>query len=231
MASGFDAYIVCGGRGSRLGPVGAVVNKCLLPFDGKPIVQLVLEQLSSGFDCRSFTFLTGHLGGQVEGLVRSLPVSQSMSFVADDGRGTLPPLLSATAEASGPFVYSHANIALGRGAWEQTLTAAQRLEPGESLMVVGDSTMAPTHPHLDVAGDVVNSVGPASPAHPIASVGLAIYDSGVFAGVRSDTGPDTPVEYGLSSDVLRAGRVRSIDIGSDWFHLEDLTSYRGFDAT
>ncbi len=56
------------GRGTRLRPHTVLIPKPLLPIAGKPMVQRIVEDLSSGFDgqVEEIAFITGDFGKEVE---------------------------------------------------------------------------------------------------------------------------------------------------------------------
>lgn len=60
-----QAVIVAGGRGTRLGSVGAAVPKALLPIGGRPVLEHQITLLQR-YGIHTITILTGHLGDQIE---------------------------------------------------------------------------------------------------------------------------------------------------------------------
>lgn len=56
--------VLCGGRGTRLGPVGDQLPKTLLPLDGKPCLQYIVENyVRRGY--REFVLCVGHRGDMI----------------------------------------------------------------------------------------------------------------------------------------------------------------------
>lgn len=56
--------ILCGGKGSRLGPLGDQLPKTLLPLDGKPCLQHIVESyMRKGY--REFVLCVGHHGEMI----------------------------------------------------------------------------------------------------------------------------------------------------------------------
>ena len=56
--------ILCGGRGTRLGPLGEQLPKTLLPLNGKPCLQHIVENyMGKGY--REFVLCVGHRGEMV----------------------------------------------------------------------------------------------------------------------------------------------------------------------
>jgi NDP-mannose synthase len=61
----FEAVVLAGGKGTRLAPFTHVLPKPLLPVGERPILDLVLTQLSRA-GCTKVTMAVGHLGHLIE---------------------------------------------------------------------------------------------------------------------------------------------------------------------
>jgi NDP-mannose synthase len=61
----FEAIVLAGGKGTRLAPFTHVLPKPLLPVGERPILDLVLTQLSRA-GCTKATMAVGHLGHLIE---------------------------------------------------------------------------------------------------------------------------------------------------------------------
>src|SRR3954465_2563101 len=61
----FEAIVLAGGKGTRLAPFTHVLPKPLLPVGERPILDLVLTQLSRA-GCTKGTMAVGHLGHLIE---------------------------------------------------------------------------------------------------------------------------------------------------------------------
>jgi NDP-sugar pyrophosphorylase family protein len=61
----FEAIVLAGGKGTRLAPFTHVLPKPLLPVGERPILDLVLTQLSRA-GCSKATMAVGHLGHLIE---------------------------------------------------------------------------------------------------------------------------------------------------------------------
>ncbi|MCX8043029.1 MAG: HAD-IIIA family hydrolase [Desulfobacterota bacterium] len=65
MSDGVQAIIIAGGRGTRLGSLGATIPKALLPIGGIPLLEHQIVLLKR-YGIHSVMVLTGHRGEQVE---------------------------------------------------------------------------------------------------------------------------------------------------------------------
>ena len=60
-----QAVILAGGQGTRLQPLTLTTPKPLIPINGKPFVQYLIEHLKEN-GIEEIIFLTGYLGDQIE---------------------------------------------------------------------------------------------------------------------------------------------------------------------
>lgn len=214
--------IVCGGRGARLGPLGDVVNKCVLPVDGLPAVVHVVKTAIESFGVQRCLLLTGHLGEQVEHVVRAYSPQAELTFVPDeDSCGTARAVQRAVSTYDiGDMLYAHANVALGLSAAE-ALRREHRIRP--SVWAVSTAPIAPTHPRLRAHDSVLAS---ADPNGRYFSVGFGVLEADVLraAGSRDASRGQTLEDWVFGATLN--GTVAATDIGGAWSHVEDLTSYR-----
>lgn len=215
------ALVVCGGRGSRLGPLGEIVNKSLLPVAGLPAAAAAARSIQRILACDRFVFLSGHLGWQLERVLPRYLDDMQLEFIEDrEGKGTALAVWSALAELDiREFVYSHGNVLVGDDSLRRIATESQR---GSVLAVSADS-QAGTHPRVRVGGDF-RVEGIADPDTMVRSVGLAVYRVVPSREVDARPPADLPVESMMLRHPAGAA-VRAVDIGADWRHLEDLSFY------
>ncbi len=216
------AVIVCGGRGSRLGPLGDVVNKNVLPVDGVPAVVHVAMTAIQSFHARRCVLLTGHLGHQVEHVDRAYLPDFDVEFVSDRRPGGTAAAVRrvVTTRDLGPIIYAHANVVLGAAAVEKLAHVA---ETGSSAWAVSNALLAPTHPRLRILDGHVHEAGNHFSAY---SVGFGTLDQNAArdAGRRPPSDGQTTEEWLFTHDA-QGHTTKAVDIGHDWFHIEDLASY------
>ena len=110
-----DAVVLAAGSGTRLRPLTERYAKPLLPIDGRPVLALLLRELSSA-GCSHVTVVTGYLAEQVE------------RFVGD---GSAFGLSLATARQTGPHGSADAVVAAHATPPYLVLGADTVFEPGE----------------------------------------------------------------------------------------------------
>lgn len=227
MGRGPTALIVCGGRGTRLGPLGKVVNKNLLPCGDIPIVVAAANAVIEEFDCSHCLFLTGHLGWQLEQVIPSYIDGIEISFAEDlSGRGTAAAVSSVvTDHGFDEFVYAHGNVSIGRESVRSVARAADAAGAGGSVIAVSSAEIAPTHPKVDIRHGTLTRNEPGSSL--FYSVGLALFREASWAGSWLGPAGQTLEDLLIERD-LGGSEIRAVDIGSDWDHLEDLSFYNRY---
>lgn len=216
--------IVCGGRATRLGPLGSVVSKSLLPVRGKPLVQHAVDTLRGLRVCDEVLLLTGHLGEQIAAFVDvagdfGIPISP----IDDNGAHSTGEAISTIAPLLGEqFLYMHANICLAPET-SQLFRQALTHEQG-TLFATSTATHAPTHPHVTHEGNVVRSFGERSVDRTVCSVGLACILSHHLQADALRNSND-PLEYLVTRDALENGDISLVDVGNDWVHVEYLSGF------
>jgi NDP-sugar pyrophosphorylase family protein len=217
-----EAVVMCGGRGKRLGPLGNVVNKNLLPVRGKPVIQHVVETLSF-IGASRILLLAGHLSNQLVKFFQA-PIIDVEVVVLPDKAGTTTTggaLSAVLSQLPEEFLYAHGNICLSAEA-RAAFLAACASEPTASVIAVSTATHAPTHPHVDVDIDgYITRVAPRLPEREICSVGLSRLRKDALSSVSSAG----PVEYDLTVQALSGRRVRAANIGADWVHVENISDF------
>jgi molybdopterin-guanine dinucleotide biosynthesis protein A len=160
------------GEGTRLRPLTDRWPKPVLPIDGRPVVVTTVHALAAA-GCGPIVVVTGHLGEQVEALVRPLPYD--LRFVVQpEAAGSADAVARAGAEP--PYVVSAADTSYHPGDVERFVEAAHgadgaiavRLQPGR-----------PDHTRIHVEdGRVLRVDAPGSPggwtAAPLWYVGAAV---------------------------------------------------------
>lgn len=183
-----------------------------------------IDLLRSVYGCAKIVFLTGHLSEQIEKVIPSLITKDlEVEFVRDQtAGGTLATVMNHSTGAD-RFAYSHGNICLGSKAQRLLRDALDTVSPQMSILASSTYNIAPTHPHLAVRGSFVREIGDQSPMFGRCSVGTGYYSMEAFADHGSARGDR--LEEGLDPSFLIANHVRHVDVGLDWYHLEDLSFY------
>ena len=200
------------GLGTRLRPLTERWAKPILPIDGVPVVVTLVHELAAA-GCTGVAVVTGHLGEQVEELLRPLPyplrfVEQPEPLGSADAvarAGATPPYLVVAADtrfADGDLARFAAAAAGGDGA------IAVRTQPGR-----------PEHTRVHVEeGRVVRVNAPDAPGD---WTGAPLWYLGAAVEARLRPLPGSPphelgdvfqlaIDAGASVSAIQVGRTRDL---------------------
>jgi choline kinase len=76
--SNHTVLILAAGFGRRMGPFSRMVNKCLVPYDNKPLVSHIIEKFPTG---TQFVIACGNMGQQVKDYVGTVHSEKNITFV------------------------------------------------------------------------------------------------------------------------------------------------------
>lgn len=221
------AILMCGGRGRRLGPLGSLMHKSLFPVAGSTFIERLIRQLATEMKVESVLVIADHRREQLAEYLAAVFGDDELSITVTPvtAPGTAGALRQAAQGVQEPFVYCHGNIAF-EPAVVRTLASSLNAGVHNTLGVVGasENSVAPTHPHLRLSdeGRVVE-VRDGQAEGWWCSIGLAVLTAAAV-GCISDTDDSKPVEVALA-DCVGQQVLRSVDVGRDWRHLEDLSFY------
>jgi N-acetyl-alpha-D-muramate 1-phosphate uridylyltransferase len=147
------------GEGRRLRPLTERWPKPVLPVDGRPVVAMLLRELSHAGIERAWV-VTGHLGEQVEALVgdgtafgldvayarQPEPLGSADAFRRALEAGAAPPLLATAADT----VYRRGDLARAAAGW-----LASQAAGGLGVRVGGHAGQTPVH----VEDGLVRAIG------------------------------------------------------------------------
>jgi len=218
------AVIPCGGRGSRMGSLTDLSQKCMLPFNGKPILASVVRELVT-IGISDIHFLLGY---RAEDVVRYFE-REARDFKAHfhyvNSASTGDALMQCMNELPDAFLYSHGNILFDRSLVCSFLKAYYKRQSA-STFVVTKQPIAKTHPifiinqggFCDYPIDVIRDQA-SRKEHVLEkayySVGLAIVlKEDLLAGC---------MDRGVTTEQLLKGvlnRTRVYEYDGEWLHVE-----------
>lgn len=212
---------VCGGSGQRLGPLGRVVHKSLLPCNDRTFLEVAIDRCVF-LGCEEVLVVVDHLGDQVREFlsddrvadriradvrVRTLRVrstSEAIDLVSDD--------------LTDEFAYTHGNIDVDSA--DLALLADVSLDAGRSgAFLIGPSRIAPTHPRVAVSDEYVTSFVEAGGTASLCSVGVARVRRDLALSAAVGT---YPFELGLNRAISEGASVLGVQCSSRWWHLESM---------
>lgn len=130
-----QAVILTAGRGTRLKPLTDFVPKPLLPIDGKPVLQCVIESMKdAGID--DLLIGTGHGSEMLKRFVDTLHLDRVRYFSCDDETGgMLSGLGAASSLLNQDFLLTASDTIFPAKYVRQMLNAHERRRPAASLSI------------------------------------------------------------------------------------------------
>lgn len=105
-----SAFIVAGGKGSRLGELGKNTQKCMLPLWGKPILYYTIVSLKNA-GCSKILLAVNHLSEQVENYFGDgSNLGVEIEYIKEDTIGTYDAIYKSINKLNDRIIYAHANI-------------------------------------------------------------------------------------------------------------------------
>lgn len=132
-----SAFIVAGGKGSRLGDLGLNTQKCMLNLWGKPILYYTIVSLKNA-GCSKIVIAINHLSEQIEdyfGDGSSLGVE--IIYVKKDTQSTYDAIYQSLDLLSCQIIYVHGNILFQNKLLENVIRLGE--QQNESVIVAVDS--------------------------------------------------------------------------------------------
>jgi UDP-N-acetylglucosamine diphosphorylase / glucose-1-phosphate thymidylyltransferase / UDP-N-acetylgalactosamine diphosphorylase / glucosamine-1-phosphate N-acetyltransferase / galactosamine-1-phosphate N-acetyltransferase len=203
-----EAVVMAAGEGTRLRPLTERYAKPVLPVDGRPVVVTLLHELRAA-GIERVAVVTGHLGSQVEALLRGFPLELRLvrqpeplgSADAVRRAEAVPPYLVAAADTVfapgdvGRFAAAGGDACGGAIAW--------RLQPAPG----------PGRAALGIADGRVVRVVDDDPSNPRAAAPLWLVGAAVHERLAGVPGPPFELADAFQA-AIDAGRIiRAVEIG------------------
>lgn len=133
-----SAFIVAGGKGSRLGNLGATTQKCMLNLWGKPIIYYTLMALKN-IGCSKIIIAVNHLANQIisyfgDGSNFGLDII----YLKQETQSTYDAIYQSLDLLTDQFLYVHGNILFKNELLNKILNLGN--EKGNSVLACVDST-------------------------------------------------------------------------------------------
>ncbi|MEK7507747.1 MAG: NDP-sugar synthase [Patescibacteria group bacterium] len=219
------AVIGVGGKGMRLGKFD--VQKCLIPIEGKPIVEYVIEGLHA-CGIKLIILLSGFRHDQVAAYLSGFTLEGStLALVYGGVEGENPAISRLEPFLNEEFIYLGGDCIFPSSAIQKLIAFAEDRPDDVAIVAVAPHIeMAPTHPFFMVAGErieeVVLSTNPL--AAPFTAMGMYYIRPKAFRFLKMvEPGK---LGSGFLEKAIEAGEAASVCfIGTPWFCIhtpEDL---------
>ena len=144
------AFIVAGGKGSRLGELGVGRQKCMLPiWDNKPILQYVFETLRKN-GCTHFVVAVSHLKEQIINYFGDgHDFGIHIEYIEGQFQSTYDAIYHSLPKLSDKFIYMHGDV-LFDPALIRELNDQSSKNNSSCIAVIKNKNIHLTHAQMDL---------------------------------------------------------------------------------
>lgn len=223
------AFIVAGGRGSRLGEIGTTTQKCMLELWGRPILYYTIVSLKNA-GCSKIVIAVSHLADQIInyfGDGRQLGVN--IIYERGEFSSTYHAFRASLRHFSERILYVHANILF------QNILLQNLIEEGEHcdknvIAVIPNQEISIKHAQVlvDSHGEIVDfDLSERNNKFPLTFLGVAYYKKQSF--LHCYDGDNTGMVEKIISQLAEDGEsVNAYVYTGGWRHIETEADYFKF---
>jgi haloacid dehalogenase superfamily, subfamily IA, variant 1 with third motif having Dx(3-4)D or Dx(3-4)E len=144
-----SAFIVAGGKGSRLGKLGLTTQKCMLLLWGKPLIYYVILSLKN-VGCAKIVIAVNHLKEQIINYFGDgSQFGISIEYVTGNFIGTYDALYQSLNKLNNQIIYVHANILFQNMLLENIMSLAEDTKTNV-VSIIKDSHHTIRHAQMDI---------------------------------------------------------------------------------
>ena len=226
-----DVIILCGGLGTRLGQVGTQIQKCLLPWQGCPVLIHVLSKVDEVLPGSRVTLGIGHFATQVRRLVGRRFATLDIRYCeAPVGIGNRARLSHATRNVSTGFLCLAGDVLVSERLMYRLISRYSQSVNDNSMGCIAfssDHAAAPTHPLATILdGRVVEYHFPPmsqpNESH-VREMGVAVYT----ARFVQELANHSSLELGdvVAQLIARGAHFEGIVSRTPWLHFAELADF------
>jgi HAD superfamily hydrolase (TIGR01549 family) len=221
-----SALILAGGKGSRLGGLGKVRQKCMLEINGRPLLFYTINTFINA-GCKNLVLVVNHLASQIiDYFGDGSAFGASITYIDGEYPSTLDATKAALPYLGDEFYYCHGNIVFP----ERLLEALwnERSKSNNAVVVVSAQGVSVTHAKLSIDRELVNfiSVEPREANSEIFNrtfIGLALYQKDNIEKCTESKMTEAHLIRLLSHGIP----ISAIDYLGNWWHVETELDYQG----
>jgi len=226
QTSDISAFIVAGGKGSRLGKLGEYTQKCMLELWGKPMLYYLIVLLRNA-GCSKIVIAVNHLSEQIKNYFKDgKEFSVEIEYVEDNFLSTYDALYKSLKQLNSRILYIHANILFQNMLLENIISLGNQQDKNVIAVFPSDNLNL-KHAQVSLNND-----------NNILAIDLKGFNkkySYTFLGVAYYKKQDFIAHYnGDSSGMVEKLIQQLLDIGTkifayqyqgDWRHIETESDY------
>lgn len=150
MSSVETAFVVAGGKGSRLGDLGKENQKCMLKiWNNKPILQYVFDSLKQA-GCKHFVVAVNHLKNQIiDFFGDGSKFGIEIEYVEGQFLSTYDALYHSLPKLSGKFFYMHGDILFNPTLISELSVFSDKIN-ASCVAIINNKNVHLTHAQMDI---------------------------------------------------------------------------------
>jgi NDP-sugar pyrophosphorylase family protein len=133
MSNGPEVVFLCGGFGERMGELTEGMQKCMLPYEGTPILEHGMQAAQETFTDFQPIFAVGHRSEDVRNYFgdtwEGMPISYVEHKAGTEDRGALLSLHESGTLSGGAFIVAHGNIVYDKSVFSEMMEVHETTHP------------------------------------------------------------------------------------------------------
>lgn len=221
------AFIVAGGKGSRLGDLGKARQKCMLPiWDNKPILQYVFETLKKN-GCTHFVVAVSHLKEQIMSYFGDgHDFGMHIEYIEGQFQSTYDAIYHSLPKLSEKFIYMHGDI-LFDPVLIQELNNQSAVSNSSCIAVINNKNIHLTHAQMDLGEHckvTAIDLTERDEHYPYTFLGVGVYYKSDFLD-NYDGDNSGMVEKFIAQKLKKSENICAIVYEGEWRHFETVSDY------
>jgi molybdenum cofactor biosynthesis enzyme MoaA/dTDP-glucose pyrophosphorylase len=221
-----SAFIVAGGKGTRLGELGNHTQKCMLELWSKPMLYYLVVLLRDA-GCFKIVIAVNHLSEQIKDYFKDgKDFGVEIEYVEGNFVSTYDALYQSLGRLSSRILYIHANILFQKSLLENIITLGNQQDKNV-IVVIPNNNLTLKHAQVSIDND--NNVSTIdlnerNNTHPYTFLGAAYYKKQDF--ITQFDGNSIGMVEKLVQQLLDANiKTLAYQYQGDWRHIETEQDY------
>ena len=226
MNNNISAFIVAGGKGSRLGTLGEQTQKCMLELWGKPMLYYPIVLLRNA-GCKKIVIAVNHLSEQIKNYFKDgKEFGVEITYIEDDFISTYDAMYKSLSLLSSRILYIHANI-LFQDTLLKNIISIGNQQNKNIIAVIPNNALNLKHAQvsIDSNGDIsAIDLKECNNKYPYTFLGVAYYKKQDF--ITQFNGNSSGMVEKVIQQLLDANeKTLTYHYQGDWRHIETEQDY------
>ena len=226
QTNSISAFIVAGGKGSRLGALGEHTQKCMLELWGKPMLYYPIVLLRNS-GCTKIVVAVNHLSEQIKDYFKDgKDFGVEITYIEDDFISTYDAIYKSLEHLSSRIIYIHANILFQNTLLEKLISIGNQQDKNV-ISVIPNTNISLQHAQvsIDNNGNIsAIDLTERDNKYPYTFLGVAYYKKQDF--ISQFNGNSSGMVEKLIQQLLDVNvETLTYKYKGDWRHIETENDY------